>query len=104
VLFYSWADVCGWDRLAEGSDPAVAAWQKRQAREMYRLAENAACRHQALVGHFGEVISPCAESCDLCTGGDLLAATAAPRGLRSARRSAKAAAPRRRRRSTRRGS
>jgi ATP-dependent DNA helicase RecQ len=102
VLFYSWADVCGWDRLTDGADPAVAAWQKRQAREMYRLAENAACRHQALVGHFGEVIAPCGGSCDLCTGVDLLAATSAPRALRSARGSARAATPRRRR-SPRRG-
>ncbi|HET7753105.1 MAG TPA: ATP-dependent DNA helicase RecQ [Anaeromyxobacteraceae bacterium] len=99
VLFYSWADVCGWDRLAEGADQAVAAWQKRQAREMYRLAENAACRHQSLVGHFGEVIAPCGSSCDLCSGADLLAATSAPR---SARASTRTAAPRRRRRSTRR--
>ena len=73
VLFYSWADVLGWDRLTDDADPAVAELQRRQAREMFRLSEDAGCRHRALVRHFGEKIGPCAESCDLCTGMDLVA-------------------------------
>jgi ATP-dependent DNA helicase RecQ len=73
VLFYSWADVIGWDRLAEDAGDPVAKMQRRQAREMFRLAEDAACRHQAIVGHFGEEIAPCGSTCDLCTGDDLLA-------------------------------
>ncbi|HET9597835.1 MAG TPA: helicase-related protein [Anaeromyxobacteraceae bacterium] len=81
VLFYSWADVAGWDRLAEGAEASVAELQRRQAREMFRLAEDAACRHQALVRHFGERLEPCAASCDLCAGTDLVSA-ARPAALR----------------------
>jgi ATP-dependent DNA helicase RecQ len=72
VLFYSWADVIGWDRLAADAEPAVADLQRRQAREMFRLADDAACRHQALVRHFGEHIERCGASCDLCAGTDLV--------------------------------
>lgn len=72
VLFYSWADVASWDRLAEGGDAEVAELQRKQSREMFRLAEDAVCRHQALVRHFGEKIEPCRASCDLCGGGDLV--------------------------------
>jgi ATP-dependent DNA helicase RecQ len=103
VLLYSWADVAGWDRLADASEPAIAEVQRRQAREMFRLAEDARCRHEALVRHFGERIEPCATSCDRCSGADLLAS--ATRSL-SPRRGegrgegapAGARAPRRRRR------
>jgi ATP-dependent DNA helicase RecQ len=73
VLFYSWADVISWDRLSADGDEAVVALQRRQAREMFRLAADAVCRHQSLVGHFGEVVAPCRTSCDLCLGEDLLA-------------------------------
>jgi ATP-dependent DNA helicase RecQ len=68
ALFYSWVDVLGWDRLVAEADPRVAAWQRRQAREVFRLAEAEGCRHAALVGHFGEVIDPCGDACDRCTG------------------------------------
>jgi len=73
VLLYSWADVVGWDRLAEGADAPVAEVQRRQVREMFRLAEESRCRHRSLVAHFGERIGPCGESCDLCSGADVLA-------------------------------
>jgi ATP-dependent DNA helicase RecQ len=72
VLFYSWADVIGWDRLADDADPAVVELQRRQAREMFRMADDAACRHQALVRHFGERIGSCGASCDLCAGTDVV--------------------------------
>jgi ATP-dependent DNA helicase RecQ len=72
VLFYSWADVASWDRLAEGAEPEVAELQRRQAREMFRAAEDAICRHQTLVRHFGERIDGCGASCDLCAGTDLV--------------------------------
>jgi ATP-dependent DNA helicase RecQ len=71
VLFYSWADVAAWDRLVEDGDPKVAAWQRRQARAAFRLAEAEGCRHAALVGHFGEEIAPCGDACDRCTGEEL---------------------------------
>jgi ATP-dependent DNA helicase RecQ len=72
VLFYSWADVIGWDRLADDADPAVVELQRRQAREMFRMADDAACRHQGLVRHFGERIGSCGASCDLCAGTDVV--------------------------------
>ncbi len=68
LLFYSWVDVLSWDRLVEDSDPTVAAWQRRQARAVFRMVEDEGCRHAALVGHFGEAIDPCRASCDRCTG------------------------------------
>jgi len=99
VLFYSWVDVLSWDRLAEDADPRVAAWQKRQARSLFRLVEDGGCRHEALVGHFGEAIPPCGVACDRCTGEALDLGTrgssrrrAGPAGDRSRRKRA----PRRR--------
>jgi len=85
VLLYSWADVAGWDRLAEGTDVPVAEVQRRQVREMFRLAEEPRCRHRSLVAHFGERIGPCGGSCDLCSGVDLLAEVAPGRGRRASR-------------------
>lgn len=67
ALFYSWSDVLAYDRIAEGSeDEAVREHQRRQARAMYQLATATACRHQNLVGHFGEPIEPCQDACDIC--------------------------------------
>jgi ATP-dependent DNA helicase RecQ len=100
VLFYSWADVMSWDRLG-GDDAEQAAAQRRQARAMFRLAEADGCRHERLVGHFGERIAPCGDACDRCTGADALArAVPAARGrARSSRRgeppAALSASPRR---------
>ncbi len=93
VLFYSWADVAGWDRLCEGSEPELVELQKKQARAMFRLAEDASCRHQALVRHFGERMDGCGASCDLCTGADL-ASEARP--VRAGRSGSPEASPRRR--------
>ena len=87
VLFYSWADVASWDRLCEGSEPELVELQKKQARAMFRLAEDAACRHQALVRHFGERMDGCGASCDLCTGTDLVS-EARPVRTSSSRRQA----------------
>ena len=96
LVFYSWVDVLAWERLAQDSDGAVAAAQKKQARAVFRLVESEGCRHAALVGHFGESIPPCGDACDRCTGEELSLGgstrAAAARGDRSA------AAPRRRRR------
>jgi ATP-dependent DNA helicase RecQ len=95
VLFYSWVDVLGWDRLVAEADPRVAAWQRRQARAVFRLAEDEGCRHAALVGHFGEALAPCGSACDRCTGEEL-ALGPAPRGATARARRG----PRRRRRAT----
>jgi len=89
VLLYSWADVMAWDRmLGEPTEPQARA-QRQQARQMFRLAEEARCRWRELTAHFGEHIEACGGSCDLCSGVDLLAEAPAP--------SRRAARPRRRR-------
>jgi ATP-dependent DNA helicase RecQ len=76
VLFYSWADVMSYDRFNDDgdSDPAVAARQRAQVREMFRMAENGGCRHRAVTAYLGEDRGPCGSSCDVCSGSDVLAA------------------------------
>ncbi|WP_242394292.1 RecQ family ATP-dependent DNA helicase [Anaeromyxobacter oryzisoli] len=87
VLLYSWADVMSWERMLDDADAAVAEAQRRQVRAMYRFADDGGCRHERLVGHFGEVVDPCGDACDLCTGEDVLAtALAAARAAGGGRR------------------
>jgi ATP-dependent DNA helicase RecQ len=83
VLFYSWADVMSLERFLDGLEPSLAAVQRRQIRDMFDFADGRDCRHQALVGHFGERIAPCGGECDRCSGRDLLAE--APKAARKAR-------------------
>jgi ATP-dependent DNA helicase RecQ len=72
VLFYSWADVKAYDRFADVNSDDVAADRLRtQVREMHRLAEATGCRHQHLVGYFGEGLAPSCSSCDQCLGEDM---------------------------------
>jgi ATP-dependent DNA helicase RecQ len=72
VLFYSWADVMAYDRFADSTEDDLAAERLRtQAREMHRLADAVGCRHQYLVGYFGEGIAPSCSSCDQCLGEDM---------------------------------
>jgi ATP-dependent DNA helicase RecQ len=102
VLFYSWADVANWERMADESEDAIAALQRQQAREMFRLAADASCRHQSLVRHFGERIAACASSCDLCAGTDLVSESrpvkagrsSPPRSREAGERAANALLPR----------
>jgi ATP-dependent DNA helicase RecQ len=77
VLFYSWADVLSYDRFTDEGNGDAGERNRRQVREMFRLAELRGCRHEAVVGYLGETIGPCGTSCDSCSGADLLAA--APR-------------------------
>jgi ATP-dependent DNA helicase RecQ len=85
VLFYSWADVMSWERLLGDVEPELAEAQMRQARAMYRLADGDGCRHERVVGHFGEVVAPCGDACDRCTGEDVVASAPAVRVSRAAR-------------------
>ena len=73
VLLYSWADVLSWERLLDDAEPEVAEWQRRQVRALYRFADGDGCRHERLVGHFGERTAGCGDACDRCTGEDVLA-------------------------------
>ena len=68
-LFYSWADVKLQERFLNEVDDPDLYWTKVEAaKSLFRLVENGGCRHKKILGHFGEEIDACAESCDWCTG------------------------------------
>jgi ATP-dependent DNA helicase RecQ len=98
VLFYSWADVMSYDRMAElGDDDSAADRLRTQAREMYRFADADGCRHAHVVGYFGEEIEPCGASCDHCLGEELsVALRGASRAHRKAEKGGAAPEPARR--------
>jgi ATP-dependent DNA helicase RecQ len=76
VLFYSWADVLGYDRLFDSNDEwphEQISRHRDRVREMFRMAENGGCRHQALAAYFGEDIAPCKTSCCRCAEWDVVA-------------------------------
>jgi ATP-dependent DNA helicase RecQ len=78
VLFYSWADVIGYERLVEQNPettPELLARHRERVREMFRLAEWTECRHQALAAYFGESIGACGSSCCVCGGWDVVEAS-----------------------------
>jgi ATP-dependent DNA helicase RecQ len=66
ILFYSWPEVLAYDRFADEAPPETGARWRALAREMYRYATEGGCRHQRLVGHFGEKLPACRTSCDEC--------------------------------------
>jgi ATP-dependent DNA helicase RecQ len=69
VLFYSWADVIGYDNFLDGiEDPALRAETRQKTVDLFRAVDRGGCRHQALVRHFDETIEPCGRSCDVCRG------------------------------------
>jgi ATP-dependent DNA helicase RecQ len=92
VLFYSWADVVAYERFSDRSgdrfgdrfgdeaDPATAARQRSQVREMFAFASARDCRHRLVVRHLGEQMDDCGESCDACAGFDVLAESRSARG------------------------
>jgi ATP-dependent DNA helicase RecQ len=68
-LFYSWADVKLHERFLDTIPDADQRAAKRRASvELFELADSRECRHQAIVGHFDEVIGACGECCDVCAG------------------------------------
>jgi ATP-dependent DNA helicase RecQ len=87
VLFYSWADVIGYEAFLESvEDPELRGETKRKTVEMFRLVDARVCRHQVLVRHFEEAIEPCGSCCDVCrsaTIADLVGAE--PAGERAER-------------------
>jgi ATP-dependent DNA helicase RecQ len=89
VLFYSWADVISYERFGDDAGPELAARQRAQVREMFRMADARTCRHQAVTRYLGEAMAACGASCDVCAGCDLLveaaAAPAAPTPAAAAR-------------------
>ncbi len=90
ILFYSWADVINLERMVGGqssrsSGPGGASHLSR-IRQVFNWAERRACRHRSIVAYFGEDIDDCGESCDRCTGTDVLAGLVgrSPRATRAA--------------------
>jgi ATP-dependent DNA helicase RecQ len=69
VMFYSWADVMLHERFLDNlDDDEVRERTRRATIALFELVERGKCRHQALVAHFDEIVAPCQESCDVCTG------------------------------------
>jgi ATP-dependent DNA helicase RecQ len=92
VLFYSWADVLGYDRFSDDLAPDLSRRQRQLAREMFSLADRPGCRHQAVVGYLGESMAACGTSCDRCAGWNLFADLPEVRAPR--KRGGKSSAPR----------
>jgi len=81
VIFYSWADVIGYDAfLSEIEDPELRDQTRARTVGLFRLLERSGCRHQALVGYFDEAIGPCGDACDACLGLNLDEIAPPPRG------------------------
>ena len=95
VIFYSWADVVGYDAfLSDIQDPELRQQTRARTVGLFRLLERSGCRHQALVGYFDEAIAPCGDACDACLGLNLDEIAPPPRGRApSARAASWAAAP-----------
>ncbi len=80
-LFYSWADVKLHERFLDGIDDPEQYRTKLQAtRTLFRVVESGACRHRAILAHFGEELDGgCGGACDVCSG--VTAASLAARGM-----------------------
>ena len=68
ILFYSWADVINLERMTRDAESGA----DRRVRHMFNWADRRICRHRTIVGYFGEDIDDCGDSCDVCTGVDVL--------------------------------
>ena len=69
IVYYSWADVIGYDTFLDAiEDPALKAETRQTTVELCRLLEGCGCRHRAACAHFDEALEPCGSSCDVCTG------------------------------------
>src|SRR5262249_33198613 len=78
IVYYSWADVIGYDTFLDSiEDPEVRAETRRKTVELFRLLEGGVCRHRASCAHFEEALEPCGRSCDVCTGEGIEALVAA---------------------------
>jgi ATP-dependent DNA helicase RecQ len=87
IVYYSWADVIGYDSfLADVEDAELRAETRRRTVELFRLLDGSGCRHQAACAHFDETLSPCGVACDACSGDgieSLVASAGAVAGARS---------------------
>jgi ATP-dependent DNA helicase RecQ len=85
VVFYSWADVVGYDTFLDSiEDPALRTETRAKTVELFRLLDRGGCRHAAACAYFDEALPPCGDACDVCRGigvADLVVAAPA-RGAR----------------------
>jgi ATP-dependent DNA helicase RecQ len=87
VLFYSWADVIGHERFLDGTQDDALREAKRSATVgLFELVDRGACRHRAVLAHFGEEMEPCGVACDVCRGESVEAVVEEARGRRGAPR------------------
>src|SRR5262245_33693077 len=69
IVYYSWADVIGYDTFLDAiEDSQLKAETRQKTVELFRLLDRASCRHQAACAYFDETLEPCGGSCDVCTG------------------------------------
>ena len=69
IVYYSWADVIGYDTFLDAiEDPELKAETRRKTVELFRLLDGSGCRHRAACAYFDEALEPCGSSCDVCTG------------------------------------
>jgi ATP-dependent DNA helicase RecQ len=87
VVYYSYADVIGYESFHEGmDDPNLAEEARRKTLELYRVLESGQCRHQLACAHFDEPLPPCGTSCDVCTGKGIDSLVVVPAAITSAGR------------------
>jgi ATP-dependent DNA helicase RecQ len=69
VVYYSWADVVGYDSFLDSiEDAALREETRAKTVELFRLLDRGGCRHAAACAYFDETLEPCGESCDHCRG------------------------------------
>lgn len=69
IVYYSWADVIGYDTfLSSVDDEALRDETRKKTVELFRLLDSTMCRHQLACHYFDETLPPCGDSCDVCTG------------------------------------
>ena len=81
VVYYSWADVIGYDTFLNGiEDAELREETRRKTVELFRLLDRGGCRHQAACAYFDEALSPCGTACDHCAGEGIEALVGTPAG------------------------
>lgn len=68
-LFYSPGDFAVWDRILANSEVKGADIALAKLNHMYNFCTGVTCRHQAIVGYFGQTLDkPGCDACDVCLG------------------------------------
>ena len=91
IVYYSWADVIGYDTFLDSvEDPELRAETRSKTVELFRLLDGLGCRHQAACAHFDEKLAPCGVACDACSGDGIEALVASAGAVAGARSGATA--------------